>query len=156
MEDTSRVQFGIDRFRLTQLSVLNATMSNRDVFVLMPTGGGKSLCYQLPAVLSPGVTFVVSPLTALIQDQVAQLTNMGIPAISMSGNTYYGKELRSKILGGEFKVVFLTPEKLFSTYSGGYDGIMSMLNSLNQNGMLTRFVIDEAHCVSQWGHGEFD
>lgn len=150
----NRAIFGNDSFRTNQRAVVEATMRKEDVFVLMPTGGGKSLCYQLPAVLSPGVTIVVSPLLSLIQDQVTALIQNphgGIPAAFLSSQTSVtlrraiSRELRRK--RPTLKLLYLTPEKL--AMSGE---MQELLEILHQNGMLARFVIDEAHCVSQWGH----
>ena len=87
IDDANRDIFGHDQFRSNQRQVIEATMQNKDVFVLMPTGGGKSLCYQLPAVLTRGVTFVFSPLLSLIQDQVSALIEKGIPAAFLTGIT---------------------------------------------------------------------
>ncbi|PRP75632.1 putative DNA helicase hus2 [Planoprotostelium fungivorum] len=132
---TSKAVFGHRSFRHNQLGIINATMSNRDVFVLMPTGGGKSLCYQLPAVVKRGISIVVSPLVSLILDQVMSLRNNGIAAHFL-GRGQTEEEVRE-----------IYREKLTQSPS-----TQSLLQTLARNGLLQRFVIDEAHCVSQWGH----
>lgn len=150
-------RFRLEGFRHNQLEAINATLDGKDAFVLMPTGGGKSLCYQLPAVINSGktrgVTIVVTPLLSLMQDQVDHLTARGIVAKAFSGDTDRREKddiLQSfKLRNPEHHVqlLYVTPEMLnkSTAFNNG-------LVTLWRNKKLARLVIDEAHCVSQWGH----
>ncbi len=136
--------FGHEAFRPMQRAIIDNVLLGRDTFVVMPTGGGKSLCYQLPALIGDGTTVVISPLIALMQDQVAQLEQNGIRATLLNStldrDEAFDRERR--VLQGEFDLVYMAPERLMSTTGS------RLLRQLD----VARFAIDEAHCISEWGH----
>jgi RecQ family ATP-dependent DNA helicase len=144
--------FGYRTFRPNQREIINASLSGRDIFVCMPTGGGKSLTFQIPAIISDGVTLVVMPLISLIQDQVSAMIGLGVKVVFL--NNEIEKDLRDNFhsyfqhedILERCKMIFVTPEKIAQSRR-----TMELLRELDRNKLLDRFVIDEAHCVSQWG-----
>lgn len=151
IEDTLKDVFKLSSFRSNQLYTINATLSKNDVILIMPTGGGKSLCYQLPAIIDKGFTLVVSPMLSLIEDQVIQLKSLSIRAEMFHANistqeTNRIQQMMIDIKSG-LKLLYVTPEKLAKSKR-----FMSKLQKSYELGLLARIAVDEVHCCSQWGH----
>ena len=136
--------FGFQSFRGSQQEIVEQVTSGQDALVLMPTGGGKSLCYQLPALLRPGTGVIISPLIALMKDQVAALRAMGVRAayLNSSLNPQMAWDVEQELLHGDVDLVYVAPERLLT------ERFLGLLDKIP----LALFAIDEAHCVSHWGH----
>ena len=140
---TLKKRFGYDQFRPLQREIVQDALAGRDLFVLMPTGGGKSLCFQLPALMRNGLTIVVSPLIALMKDQVDALQTSGIPATYLN-STVDREEAKARWRGlhrGKYRMLYVAPERLM------LDGFLE--RAINWD--IAQFAIDEAHCISEWG-----
>lgn len=151
LKEVARINFGVNSFRPMQLEAINATMSNRDVILIMPTGGGKSFCFQAPALLSPGITLVVSPLLSLIEDQLLCLESLGISATKLNASSSKSdvKTVHTDMVttNTSLKFLYVTPEKISKSKR-----FMAQLEKCYKANNLKRIVIDEVHCASQWGN----
>ena len=136
--------FGYPSFRGEQATIVDHVVAGGDALVLMPTGGGKSLCYQIPALCRPGIAVVVSPLIALMRDQVEGLKQLGVAAATLNSTMSFSEAaaVERAVRGGVLDLIYVAPERLLNKR------FQMLLHDVH----IALFAIDEAHCVSQWGH----
>ena len=142
-EEALKTYYGYDVFRGGQEAVIDALLSGRDALAIMPTGAGKSVCYQIPALLLSGITLVVSPLVSLMRDQVTQLVQMGIPAAFLNSSLTFRQYLLAldRARAGRYKIIYVAPERLET------EGFQAFVREAD----ISLVAVDEAHCISQWG-----